>query len=131
MRQDATTPATRVTAGTDTRLSKRFLDGLELSGGQWQRLAMARAFINEDADILILDEPTAAMDPAAEADVMARDLAGKSLILISHRLANLRPADTLLVLDKGRIAERGDHDTLMAKDGLYAELFRTQAEAYW
>jgi ABC-type multidrug transport system fused ATPase/permease subunit len=116
--------------GTDTRLSKRFMDGLELSGGQWQRLAMARAFINEDADILILDEPTAAMDPAAEADFMARDLAGKSLILISHRLANLRPADTILVLDKGRIAERGDHDSLVAKDGLYAELFRTQAEAY-
>ncbi|WP_300542284.1 ABC transporter ATP-binding protein [Maricaulis sp.] len=116
--------------GLEARLSKRFLDGLELSGGQWQRLAMARAHLNETADILILDEPTAAMDAAAEAEFMARDLGGKSLILISHRLANLRSADVILVLEKGRIAECGEHDALIAAGGVYADLFETQAEAY-
>lgn len=116
--------------GLQTRLSKRFLDGLELSGGQWQRLAMARAHVNEQADILILDEPTAAMDPQAEADFMARKPAGRSVVLISHRLANLRAADSILVLDHGRVAECGDHDALMAADGLYARLFRTQSAPY-
>lgn len=119
-----------VPGGLDARLSRRYPDGLELSGGQWQRLAMARAHVNEDADILILDEPTAAMDPAAEAEFMQRDAGGKSLILISHRLANLRHADAILVLEKGRIAERGDHAALIARDGLYAGLFRLQAEPY-
>jgi ABC-type multidrug transport system fused ATPase/permease subunit len=116
--------------GLDARLSKRFPEGLDLSGGQWQRLAMARACLNDKADILILDEPTAALDPEAEAAVMARDLKGKSLVLISHRLANLRSADEILVLEKGRLVERGDHKALMAKGGRYAELFALQAEAY-
>ena len=91
---------------------------------------MARACLNDKADILILDEPTAALDPEAEAAVMARDLKGKSLVLISHRLANLRSADEILVLEKGRLVERGDHKALMAKGGRYAELFALQAEAY-
>jgi ATP-binding cassette subfamily B protein len=116
--------------GLDTRLSKRFLGGLELSGGQWQRLSMARAYLNESADILILDEPTAAMDPLAEAKFMQQDRAGKTSILISHRLSNIRHADLILVLDEGQLVEQGTHEALIAKDGLYARLFNTQASAY-
>ncbi|WP_417483182.1 ABC transporter ATP-binding protein [Maricaulis sp.] len=116
--------------GLDTRLSRHFIDGHDLSGGQWQRLAMARAYLNEQADILILDEPTAAMDPAAEAEFMQRPLDGKSVILISHRLSNLRGADQIIVLDKGRLIEAGTHDALVAMGGLYAELFESQADPY-
>ena len=116
--------------GLDARLSKRFPDGLELSGGQWQRLAMARALVNEDADILILDEPTAALDPAAEAAFLDEERPGQSLILISHRLSNLRNADLILVLEKGRPVAMGDHASLMQAGGLYAELFELQAGAY-
>lgn len=117
-------------AGLDTRLSRHFLDGHDLSGGQWQRLAMARAYLNEEADILILDEPTAAMDPAAEAEFMQRPLDGKSVILISHRLSNLRSADQIIMLDKGQLIEAGTHDALVAAGGLYAGLFETQADPY-
>lgn len=117
-------------AGLDTRLSRHFVDGQDLSGGQWQRLAMARAYLNEEADILILDEPTAAMDPAAEAEFMQRPLDGKSVILISHRLSNLRTADQIIVLEKGRLTEAGTHDALIAQGGLYAQLFETQADPY-
>ena len=117
-------------AGLDTRLSRHFIDGHDLSGGQWQRLAMARAYLNESADILILDEPTAAMDPAAEAEFMQRPLGGKSVILISHRLSNLRTADQIIVLDKGQLIEAGTHDALVAAGGLYAELFESQADPY-
>jgi ATP-binding cassette, subfamily B, bacterial len=117
-------------AGLDTRLSRHFVDGHDLSGGQWQRLAMARAYINETADILILDEPTAAMDPAAEAEFMQRALDGKSVILISHRLSNLRTADQIIVLDKGKLIEAGSHDALVASGGHYAELFASQADPY-
>jgi ATP-binding cassette subfamily B protein len=116
--------------GLDTRLSKRFLGGLELSGGQWQRLSMARAYLNESADILILDEPTAAMDPLAEAKFMQQDMAGRTSILISHRLSNIRHADLILVLDDGQLVEQGKHDALIDADGLYARLFNTQASAY-
>jgi len=117
--------------GVDTRLSKRFAEGVELSGGQWQRLAMARAHANEASDILILDEPTAALDAEAEAAFMARPLAaGRSLILISHRLSNLRSADRIILLDRGQLLEAGDHDTLMEKGGAYAELFKLQADPY-
>ena len=117
-------------AGLDTRLSRHFVDGHDLSGGQWQRLAMARAYLNDEADILILDEPTAAMDPAAEAEFMQRPLDGKSVILISHRLSNLRHADQIIVLDKGKLIEMGSHDLLIAQGGLYAGLFDSQADPY-
>jgi ABC-type multidrug transport system fused ATPase/permease subunit len=117
--------------GLETRLSKRFAEGVELSGGQWQRLAMARAHANEAADILILDEPTAALDAEAEAAFMARPLApGRSLILISHRLSNLRAADQIILLEAGRVAEIGDHEALMTQGGSYAAMFDLQADAY-
>ncbi len=119
--------------GLATRLGKRHHDGRELSGGQWQRLALARAFMREDADILILDEPTSSMDAATEAGIFAhvREVAGDRMtVLISHRLANVRFADHILVLDKGRVVEQGTHDALMADDGLYARMFRLQASGY-
>ncbi|WP_291842235.1 ABC transporter ATP-binding protein [Maricaulis sp.] len=117
--------------GTETRLSKRFAEGVELSGGQWQRLAMARAHANEAADILILDEPTAALDAEAEAAFMARPrVPGRSLILISHRLSNLRTADQIIMLEGGRIIEAGTHEALIGQGGGYAELFALQADPY-
>ncbi|MEN0652030.1 MULTISPECIES: ABC transporter ATP-binding protein [Hyphobacterium] len=117
--------------GLETRLSKRFLDGRELSGGQWQRLALARAMLRTNADILILDEPTAALDPEAEAEFL--ELARReqrTLILISHRLSNLQHCDRIVVLDKGRIVETGTHDELIARRGRYRKLFDQQGEFY-
>ncbi len=120
-------------AGLGTRLSRRFLDGRELSGGQWQRLALARTFMREGSDILILDEPTSAMDAAAEAELMAatrKASPAQTTILISHRLANLRQADRILVLEQGRVVEQGSHDELVDSRGAYQRLFALQAEPY-
>jgi ATP-binding cassette subfamily B protein len=119
--------------GYQTQLGKWFRDGRELSGGQWQKIALARAFIREGADILVLDEPTAAMDARAEAQVFEqfRDLARERMvILISHRFSTVRMADQILVIQGGRILERGDHEALMNLDGLYAHLFSLQAKGY-
>ena len=117
--------------GVETRLSKRFAEGVELSGGQWQRLAMARAHANETADILILDEPTAALDAEAEAAFLARPLApSRSLILISHRLSNLKAADHIILLETGRVAEAGNHAALIGLGGRYAALYELQADPY-
>jgi len=117
--------------GVETRLSKRFAEGVELSGGQWQRLAMARAHANETADILILDEPTAALDAEAEAAFLARPLApSRSLILISHRLSNLKAADHIIPLETGRVAEAGNHAALIGLGGSYAALHELQADPY-
>ena len=116
----------------ETLLSRHFTDGADLSGGQWQRLAVSRAFFR-DAALLICDEPTANLDARAEHDVYQRlrELAeGRTVVLITHRLASVRTADVILVFDHGTLAEQGDHDTLMARGGLYAELFTLQAEAY-
>lgn len=118
--------------GYEARLGRQFLGGHELSGGQWQRLALARAFYR-GGDLLVLDEPTAALDPRAEYALFERmrELAsGKSVLLISHRFANVRMADRIYVLDRGRVVESGDHVALLAENGLYAELFRLQASSY-
>jgi ATP-binding cassette, subfamily B, bacterial len=119
-------------AGYDTILSKEFANGTDLSVGQWQRVALARA-LRRDAPLVILDEPSSALDPRAEqalfADVRAV-LGGRAAVLISHRYSTVRSADRILVMSEGRILEAGSHDTLMAADGLYKELFTMQAEAY-
>jgi len=117
----------------DTQLGKWFKGGRELSGGQWQKIALARAFMRTDADILVLDEPTATMDAAAEATIFEhfRELSrGKMTILISHRFSTVRMADQIIVIDRGRIVEQGSHEELMQQDGQYAYLFSLQAQGY-
>ena len=116
----------------DQSLGKRFNQGVELSGGEWQKLALARAYMKE-AQLLILDEPTAALDARAEYEVFQRfsDLTkGKTAVLISHRFSTVRMADRILVLEKGELLEEGSHETLLQLNGRYAELFRLQAKGY-
>ena len=116
-----------------TQLGKWFKDGRELSGGQWQKIALARAFMRSDADILVLDEPTAAIDAGAEAEVFEhfRELTRNRIaIVISHRFSTVRVTDQILVLENGHIVERGSHESLMALDGRYAKLFSLQARGY-
>jgi len=116
-----------------TQLGRWFEGGRELSGGQWQKIALSRAFMRRDADILILDEPTAAMDAASEVavfDHFRRSSRDKITILISHRFSTVRAADHIVVIQDGRVVERGSHDELMALDGRYARLFRLQARGY-
>jgi ATP-binding cassette, subfamily B, bacterial len=119
--------------GYQTQLGKWFKDGRELSGGQWQKIALSRAFMRSRADILVLDEPTAAMDAQAEAEVFEhfRQLARERItILISHRFSTVRMADQILVLNAGHIIERGSHEELMRANGRYAQLFSLQARGY-
>ncbi len=123
----------RLPAGYNTQLGRWFDDGHELSLGQWQKVALSRAFMREEADILVLDEPTASMDAEAEATVferfgrLAKD---KMVILISHRFSTVRMADEIVVLERGRVTERGTHDSLMTQNGQYAHLFTLQAAGY-
>jgi ATP-binding cassette subfamily B protein len=119
--------------GYRTQLGRWFKDGRELSGGQWQKIALSRAFMRSKADLLVLDEPTAAMDAEAEATVFdhVRNLtADRMAILISHRFSTVRSADHIVVLDHGKIVEQGSHEQLMANNGRYARLFTLQAEGY-
>jgi ATP-binding cassette subfamily B protein len=119
--------------GYRTRLGRWFDDGRELSGGQWQKVALARAFVRHGADILVLDEPTAAVDAEAEAQIfeyVRNTTKDQMAVLISHRFSTVRMADHIVVLDGGRIVEEGDHDSLVARGGRYAHLFALQAAGY-
>lgn len=113
-------------------LSERYKGGIRPSGGQWQKLAIAR-FFYRNAPILILDEPTAAIDAVSEAQIfdnIYKFMKGKTVIIISHRFSTVRNADRIIVLDKGRIIEDGSHEELLLKDGMYAKSFKIQAEGY-
>ena len=119
--------------GLDTQLGTWFKGGSELSGGQWQKLALARAFMREESDILILDEPTAALDAETEHAVFERFRAlaeSRTTILISHRFPTVRMADRILVLEGGSIIEEGSHAELLARGARYAQLFELQARGY-
>jgi ATP-binding cassette subfamily B protein len=119
-------------AGYDTMLGKWFEDGEEISTGEWQKVALARAFVRE-ADVLVFDEPTSALDPLAEWKVFEhiRELAkGRAVVLISHRFSTVRNADRIHILDEGRIVESGTHAELVSLDGEYARMYEVQARAY-
>lgn len=121
--------------GLDTPLSRAYEGGADLSGGQWQRVAIARSLYALDAGarVLVLDEPTSALDVRAEAaffDQFVELTRGVTSLLISHRFSSVRRADTIVVVDEGRVVERGSHAELLAADGRYARLFRLQAERF-
>ena len=118
--------------GYETLLGPAFIDGTDLSTGQWQRVALARTFFR-DAPLVILDEPTAALDAKAEHELFARIgelFADRSVLLISHRFSTVRSADRIYVLADGRLVESGTHEELMTVGGTYAELFTLQASPY-
>ena len=122
-----------LSTGLETQLGRWFKEGVDLSGGQWQKVALARAFMRDEADILILDEPTAALDAEAEHAVFQRFralAAGRTTILISHRFPTVRMADRIVVLEGGAIIEQGTHAELLAAGARYARLFALQAEGY-
>src|SRR5689334_11634038 len=118
--------------GYRTLLDRRFKDGHELSGGQWQRIAVARGF-HRDAPLLICDEPTAALDARAEHALFERIRThsdGRTVLLITHRLASVRHADQVYVLDRGRLVEEGPPAELLAAGGVFGELYGLPARAY-
>jgi ATP-binding cassette subfamily B protein len=122
----------RLPLGYEQMLGRRFDQGVDLSGGEWQKVALARAYLR-DAQILILDEPTAALDARSEFEVFRRFselTAGKMALFISHRFSTVRAADRILVLANGKIAEEGTHDQLSSLGGRYAEMFEMQASSY-
>ena len=131
-RADADSFLAQLPEAYETTLGREFSGGYDLSIGQWQRVALARAFFR-DAPFVVLDEPTAALDARAESELFERLrelLRGRSVLLISHRFSSVRSADRIYVLELGRVVEAGSHDELMARGGLYAELFTLQARAY-
>jgi ATP-binding cassette, subfamily B, bacterial len=122
----------KLPAGYEQTIGKRFKDGVELSGGEWQKIAIARAYMRE-AEVLILDEPTAALDARSEYEVFRRfkEISeGKTAILISHRFSSVRMADRILVLADGKVEAAGTHEELVAQRGRYSELFELQAAGY-
>jgi len=128
----ATTLLPRLAEGYRQMLGRRFEGGVDLSGGEWQKIALARAYMR-DAQALILDEPTASLDARAEYDVFKRFselVRGRMAVIISHRFSTVRIADRIIVLSEGAVIEEGAHEELLAKEGLYAELFALQAEGY-
>ena len=137
-RADATEVASGLPDGLATRLGRSFTGGQELSGGQWQRLALARGMMRDTPLLLILDEPTASLDAITEAALFERYLAARQLasqtgaitLLVSHRFSTVRMADLIVVLDQGRVVASGDHASLIRAGGLYAELFEMQARSY-
>ncbi|MGI8869432.1 MAG: ABC transporter ATP-binding protein, partial [Mycobacteriales bacterium] len=134
----ATDLVERLPAGLDTRLGAGWGGGADLSGGQWQKVALARAFIRTGPLLTVLDEPTAALDAATEDALFARYAAAASdararggvTLLISHRFSTVRMADVIVVLEHGRVVERGSHGELMRAGGAYAELYSLQARGY-
>jgi ATP-binding cassette subfamily B protein len=113
-------------------LGRRFEGGVDLSGGQWQKIALARAYMR-DAQVMILDEPTASLDAKSEAEIYKHFVgltAAKMAIVISHRFSTVRIADRILVLERGRIIEEGSHGELLQNGGKYSELFELQAAGY-
>ncbi len=137
-RAGAADVVTRLPAGLDTQLGPTWPAGVELSFGQWQKLALARGFMRDDPLLLVLDEPTAALDADTEHALFERYAAavrgtgnnGRITVLVSHRFSTVRMADLIVVLDGARLVEVGTHDALMAKRGQYAELYSIQAAAY-
>jgi ATP-binding cassette subfamily B protein len=128
----ATEVLDRLPAGLNHILGRRFDGGVELSGGEWQRFALARAYMR-DAQILILDEPTAALDAAAEYDLFSRFAGltdGRMAVLISHRFSTVRMCDRIVVLEDGGVREQGSHEQLIRRNGRYASLFQLQASQY-
>jgi ATP-binding cassette subfamily B protein len=128
----------RLTSGLDTQLGPTWPNGVEVSFGQWQKLALARGFMRDQPLVLVLDEPTAALDAETEHALFERYAAalrhegqdGRITILVSHRFSTVRMADLIVVLDGARVVEVGGHDALMARRGQYAELYGIQAAAY-
>jgi ATP-binding cassette subfamily B protein len=122
----------RLPQGYETVMGRTFAEGAELSIGQWQKLALARAFVR-DSQLILLDEPTSSLDAAAEFEFFEkfREMAkGRSALIISHRFSTVRLADRIYVLEGGRLIEEGNHEELVARDGLYAHLYRRQASYY-
>ena len=121
-------------AGLETQLGPSWPEGVELSFGQWQKLALARGFMREAPLVLVLDEPTAALDAETEHALFERYAGapreGQITLLVSHRFSTVRMADFIVVLDGSRVVESGTHEELLAKGGQYAELYRIQAAAY-
>lgn len=128
----------RLAYGLDTQLGSSWDGGAEVSFGQWQKLALARGFMRESPLLLVLDEPTAALDAETEHSLFARfadaarahSASGRITVLVSHRFSTVRMAELIVVMDGARVAEVGSHDELLARDGQYAELYRLQAAAY-
>jgi ATP-binding cassette subfamily B protein len=137
-RAGATDVVARLTSGLETQLGPTWPGGVEVSFGQWQKLALARGFMRDRPLLLVLDEPTAALDAETEHALFERyaaaargdGAAGRITILVSHRFSTVRMADLIVVIHGARLVEVGTHDELVAKHGLYAELYGIQAAAY-